>query len=182
MTPAPADEAAAYRLLEELRWGGPPTSCPHCGATGRCYFLRPAGGDSRRTRTGAASPRRVWRCAACRRQFSVLVGTVLAGTRISVRTWVAAIADIAERERGGSPLGVSEIAERYGLSGEAARRMVRRVRMALDAAGEYSIGHPAAALLALSPGHAARIRELTPARIRPRRQVGPGADYGTGGS
>ncbi len=36
-----ATEADAYLLLEELRWGGTPDACPHCGTIGRCYFLTP---------------------------------------------------------------------------------------------------------------------------------------------
>lgn len=37
------------------------------------------------------------------------------------------------------------------------------------------------ALLALDPVRAEQVREVTPARRRPRRQVGPSADYGVDG-
>jgi len=50
-------EAHAYLLLEELRWKGEPV-CPHCGVIGKHYYLKPAGGIARATRTGAASQRR----------------------------------------------------------------------------------------------------------------------------
>ena len=39
------DEASAYKLLEELRWGGEPTVCPKCNAAGKFYF---AGDESQR--------------------------------------------------------------------------------------------------------------------------------------
>src|SRR5689334_623467 len=82
-------EADAYLLPEELRWGrNGPKACPHCGATGRFYFLTPKDGTGRKTRTGATSERRVWKCAGCRKQFSVLTGTVLHGSKIPVRTWL----------------------------------------------------------------------------------------------
>ena len=80
------DEAAAYAYLEELRWDGHP-ECPHCGNEDRCYFLTPKNGKTRATRTGAASQRRLWKCGACRKQFSVLTNTVMHGTKIPVRTW-----------------------------------------------------------------------------------------------
>jgi hypothetical protein len=73
-------EADAYRLLEDWRWGDRPV-CPHCGSVGAHYFLNPANGRSRKTRTGAASERRVWKCRECRRQFSVLTGTISMGPR-----------------------------------------------------------------------------------------------------
>ncbi len=42
----------------------------------------------RRTRTGSAAQRRLRKCGACRKQFSVLTGTIMHGTKIPVRTWV----------------------------------------------------------------------------------------------
>lgn len=62
-------EADAYKFLEELRWGDEQV-CPHCGSVRKRYFLKPRNGGSRKTRTGSASERRVWRCADCRKQFS----------------------------------------------------------------------------------------------------------------
>src|SRR5207302_11197777 len=79
------DEADAYKFLEDLRWHGEPV-CAHCGAD-RPYYLKPRDGE-RRTRTGSGSQRRVWKCRACRKQFSVLTGTIFHGTKIPVRSWV----------------------------------------------------------------------------------------------
>src|SRR3954447_24558877 len=86
-------EADAYLLLEELRWGGQPV-CPHCGSVAQHYFLKPANGMARKTRTGAMSERRVWKCKDCRRQFSVLTGTVFHGTKISIRTWCLVVLEM----------------------------------------------------------------------------------------
>src|SRR6516165_6096462 len=86
------DEASAYEFLEELRWNGRPV-CPHCGSVAQHYFLNPQG-EGRKTRTGAISPRRVWKCKDCRRQFTVLVGTVFHGTRLPIRTWIFVILEM----------------------------------------------------------------------------------------
>src|SRR3954469_1126471 len=83
-------EAEAYLLLEELRWAGQPV-CHHCGSIASHYFLKPANGATRKTRTGSHSERRVWKCRDCRKQFSVLTGTIFHGTKIPVRTWVLVI-------------------------------------------------------------------------------------------
>jgi transposase-like protein len=169
----PPTEAAAYELLEQLRWGGEPAVCPHCGTAGRCRYLAPRVGTSRPTRTGSASQRRVWKCAACGRQFSVLVATVLQGTRLSVRSWIA-VAD-ACGETGRLPTA-GELTREHGLGRDSARQVIRRLRVALEAAG-FVDGDLLAALVRLPPGEAARIRDATPPRVRPRPQQGPSADY-----
>lgn len=119
-----ADEADAYLFLEQLRWNGTPDVCPQCGVQERCYYLTPADGRTRATRSGARSQRRIWKCGACRKQFSVLTGTILQGTKVSVLTWLAMIADVTRD-------GVPVAADRYGVSSETARHMVGRFRAAM---------------------------------------------------
>ena len=172
MAGSPARDAEAYEVLERLRWGGPPHRCPNCGAAGRCYFLRPRDGLTRRTRTGAATGRRLWKCGACRRQFSVLTGTVLAGSRLPASTLLAVLTDWS---RGGRP-SAQVVAAAHAVTPEAARHLLRRV----DAVLAGRDRDPLAAVFAFDPGAAAAIRWRTPARRRPRRQAGPSADYGTG--
>jgi len=41
------DEAAAWELLESLRWPNGP-ECPHCGETDRVTYLNPRNGHSDR--------------------------------------------------------------------------------------------------------------------------------------
>jgi Transposase zinc-ribbon domain len=91
-------EADAYKFLEDLRWSNDPV-CPHCEAH-EPYFLTPKNGETRTTTRGTESPRRVWKC---RKQFSVLTGTIFhgvhttfAGTSLSGITaegslWVSSI-------------------------------------------------------------------------------------------
>ncbi len=122
------DEAAAYLLLEELRWNGQPDACPHCGVMDRCYYLNPANGASRKTRTGAVSQRRVWKCGACRKQFSVLVGTIFHGTKIPVRTWLLVIFEMCSSKNG---VSAREIERKYDLTPKSAWFMLHRIREAM---------------------------------------------------
>src|ERR1039458_10869207 len=92
-------EGDAYKFLEDLRWGEKPV-CPHCGVVDDHYFLTPKNGQSRRTRTGTASQRRVWKCRACRKQFSVLTGTIFHGSKIPVRTCVFVVFEMASSKNG----------------------------------------------------------------------------------
>lgn len=120
-------EADAYLLLEDLRWHGRPV-CPHCGSVGEHYFLTPANGSSRKTRTGAASERRVWKCRDCRKQFSVLTGTIFHGTKIPIRTWLMVIFDASAAKNG---ISAREIERRYGVTPRTAWHLMHRLREAM---------------------------------------------------
>jgi transposase-like protein len=167
---AAEDDAAAYELLERVRWGGVPPACPHCSA-GDCYFLRPQDGLTRTTRTGARTARRIWKCRSCRRQFSALTGTVLAGSRVPARTLVAVLLAWA----GGGRPAARDAAVGHGLTAEAVQHLLRRIDAAIDAAGRAD---PLLAVLGSADAEA--IRWTTPARRRPRPQAGPSADHGAG--
>lgn len=121
------DEGAAYEYLEELRWGGSPV-CPHCGNSDKCYFLNPADGKARKTRTGRPTQRRLWKCGACRRQFSVLTDTVMHGTKIPVRTWVFVIFEMCASKNG---VSAREIERKYGLCPRSAWFLTQRIREAM---------------------------------------------------
>lgn len=120
-------EADAYRMLEELRWGTEPV-CPHCGSLAQHYFLNPANGTSRKTRTGSVSERRVWKCRDCRKQFSVLTGTIFHGSKISVRTWIMVVFEMCASKNG---VAAREIERKYDLTAKTAWFMLHRIREAM---------------------------------------------------
>src|SRR5690348_10570083 len=84
-----SDEEEAYKLVESLRWPTGPV-CPHCGVVDHAYYLAPQSGH-RLTRKGNTTYRRVWKCGDCRKQFSVLVGTIFEGSHIPLSKWLLAI-------------------------------------------------------------------------------------------
>jgi len=120
-------EADAYRLLEDLRWGDRPV-CPHCGSVRKHYFLTPTNGTARKTRTGSLSQRRVWKCADCRKQFSVLTGTIFHGSKIPARTWVFVVFEMASSKNG---VSAREIERKYDLTPKTAWFMLHRIREAM---------------------------------------------------
>lgn len=72
-----ADKAREY--LEALRWPNGPV-CPHCGTEGGAYGLK-----------GASHRPGLWKCKACRKQFSVTVGTVFERSKIPLNKWLLAV-------------------------------------------------------------------------------------------
>lgn len=120
-------EADAYLMLEGLRWADG-VVCPHCASVAAHYFLKPANGTSRATRTGAKSERRVWKCKDCRRQFSVLTGTIFQGTKISIRTWLFVIFEMCASKNG---VSAREIERKYDLTAKSAWFLTQRIREAM---------------------------------------------------
>lgn len=119
-------ETAAYLLLEKLRWNGKPT-CAHCG-TDRVYYLNSTNPDGRKTTRGKVSERRVWKCRKCRKQFSVLTGTIFYGTHISIRKWVFVVFEMCANKNG---LAAREVERKYKLSPKSAWFMTQRIREAM---------------------------------------------------
>src|SRR5712692_2711574 len=121
------NEADAYEFLEHLRWGNGEPTCSHCGNLGASY-IQPTNGISRRTRTGAMTQRRVWRCFKCRRQFSVLTGTIFHGTKASLRTWILVAFEMCSSKNG---IAAREIERKYGVCARTAWFMMHRIREAM---------------------------------------------------
>ena len=119
-------EADAYQCLESLIWQGTPR-CAHCESE-NVGLLTPENGVSRKTRTGTMSERRVWKCRACRRQFSVLTNTVMHRSKISVRTWVMVLFEMCASKNG---VSAREIERKYGLCPRSAWFLCHRIREAM---------------------------------------------------
>ncbi|MGP8162838.1 MAG: IS1595 family transposase, partial [Acidimicrobiales bacterium] len=117
------DESAAYEFMEELRWHSRPV-CPHCGSISEHYFLTPRNGGRISSR-GKVSNRRLWKCCDCRKQFSVLTGTIMHGTHVPVRTWVLVIFEMVSSKNG---VASREIERKYGLSPKTAWFLLHRIR------------------------------------------------------
>jgi transposase-like protein len=123
-----SNEDSAYKLVESMRWANGPV-CPHCGDEGRAYFLKARNGH-RKTSTGRDSYRRLWKCAACRRQFSVLVGTIFEGSKVPLSKWLLAIYLMNASKNG---VAAYELHRTLGVTNKTAWFMLHRIREAMKA-------------------------------------------------
>jgi len=119
-------EAEAYEHMEYLRWGDH-AICAHCKGSDVSLMV-PRNGVSRKTRTGAMSERRVWQCKTCRKQFSVLTGTIMHRSKLSVRTWIMVIYELCASKNG---VAAREIERKYGMNPRTAWFLTQRVRTAM---------------------------------------------------
>jgi transposase-like protein len=112
--------AAAWKYREKRRWQGKPV-CPHCGVIDGHYLLRAKG----KTTTGRKSYRRVWKCCSCRKQFSVLIGTVMEATKVPIRTWLFVLMEMCASKNG---IAAGEVQRKYGLTPKTAWFLTQRIR------------------------------------------------------
>lgn len=116
------DEEKAREYLERLRWPNG-VICPHCGSIGKHYNL-----------LGKSHRKGLWKCADCREQFTVTVGTVFERSKIKLHIWLQAVHLICAAKNGMSSMELHRI---LGITQKTAWFMSHRIREAMksDATG-----------------------------------------------
>ena len=124
-----SDENEAYKFLEYIRWETG-VVCPHCQNIG-ADFIEPENGN-RKTSTGKTTYRRIWRCKDCKKQFSVLVGTIFEDSRIPLSKWLLAIHELNADKNG---ISSCELGRKLGITQKSAWFMAQRIRFAMAHTG-----------------------------------------------
>jgi transposase-like protein len=113
-------EDEARTILEAIRWPNGPV-CPHCGATAVTRLQA----KSEKVRDGLIQ------CNGCRGQFTVILGTVMQGSHITLRQWVQAFHSMCSHKKGVSAL---QLQRNLGLhSYQSAWFLAHRIRLAMKA-------------------------------------------------
>lgn len=119
------NEEAAYRLVEGRLWAnGRP--CPHCGVIDKSGALK-----GKSTRVG------VYKCYACRKPFTVKVGTIFESSHIKLHVWLQAMHLLCSSKKGMSTHQLHRI---LGITLQTAWFLSHRIResmmdLRLDDAG-----------------------------------------------
>lgn len=116
-----SDEDAARALLEEMRWGKDGAVCPRCGGD-KPYKLTPKATSTKPGRKG------LYKCRACRKQFTVTVGTVFEDSHIPISKWLLAIHLLASSKKG---MSAHQLHRNLGISYKGAWFMAHRLRYAM---------------------------------------------------
>jgi transposase-like protein len=83
-----SNEEAAIRLVEQMRWSDGRPICVHCGHD-KSYRL-----NGSKCRPG------LLKCAKCRKQYRVTVGTIFEDSHIALKDWLLAIHLMAASKKG----------------------------------------------------------------------------------
>ena len=118
-----ASEDKARELLESMLWPKGPV-CPHCkNATDKpIYKLQPSKFSKSPARSG------VYKCGACRKQFTVTVGTVFEGSHIPISTWLMAIFILCSSKKS---ISSKQLERMLGVTYKTAWFMSHRIRHAM---------------------------------------------------
>jgi len=114
------DETAAYEKLESVLWPQGP-ECPHCGVVNDAKKI--AANLEKKVRHG------LYRCNACKEQFTVKVGTVFESSHIPLHKWLQAAYLINSSKKG---ISAKQIERTVQVTYKSAWFMMHRLRAAMD--------------------------------------------------
>ncbi len=132
------DEAAAFKELEAILWPHGPV-CPHCGNKKRIYALQGV-----RSKPSTKNPEGVERhglkkCGACKKQFTVRVGTIFEGSHAPLHKWLQAIHLMCSSKKGMSSHQLHRVLE---VQYNTAWFMSHRIREAMRSGSLAPMGGP----------------------------------------
>jgi transposase-like protein len=107
-----SDPDVCTEFVAALRWPDGPT-CSRCQGTEHSYL----------------SSRRLWKCKACKYQFSVKVGSIFEDSPIPLDKWLASIWMIANAKNG---ISSYELSRGVGLTQKSAWFVLHRIRLAMQ--------------------------------------------------
>lgn len=119
------DETAAREYLEAQRWPDA-VSCPKCGSL-----------DGITKMQGKSHRPGLFNCNACRKPFSVTVGTVYERSHIPLHKWLLATHLMTASKKG---MSAHQIHRMLGITYKSAWFMCHRIREAMDVKGTEPMG------------------------------------------
>jgi transposase-like protein len=115
------DEAAAYAYVEARIWRNGRV-CPHCGVVERSGALK-----GKSTRIG------VYKCYACRKPFTVKIGTIFEDSHVPMHMWLQAITLLCSSKKG---ISSNQLHRVLGVTLRTAWHMSHRIRLAMAPHGD----------------------------------------------
>ena len=110
------DEQAAYEYVESKVWPNGPT-CPKCGENERINKMQ-----GKSTRIGT------YKCRACRKPFTVKVGTIFESSHVKMHLWLQAIYLMCASKKG---ISSHQLHRTLGVTVKTAWFMSHRIREAM---------------------------------------------------
>ena len=109
-----SDPDRALTFAMKFRWADGKPVCPSCGCLDHSFL----------------KTRRIWKCSACKRQYSVKVGTIFEDSPIGFDKWLPAVWLVANSKNG---ISSHEMARALGVTQKTAWFMSHRIRLAMQA-------------------------------------------------
>lgn len=120
-------EAAAFEHVEAMLWADGPT-CPHCGNCGKIYALKGVRSKPSKKNPEGVERHGLKKCAECRKQFTVRIGTIFEESHIPLHKWLQAIHLMTSSKKGISAHQLHRVLE---ITYKSAWFMAHRIREAM---------------------------------------------------
>jgi len=124
------NEAAAFRHLESILWADG-VVCPHCGTVDQAGRLNGVKDKKGRARPG------LWKCYACRKQFTVKVGTVFEAAHIPLHKMLQAVHLMCSSKKG---ISAHQLHRTLEVDYKSAWFLAHRIREAMRVGGLAPMG------------------------------------------
>ncbi len=108
-----SDKDVCLKFVASMVWTDGIAVCPHCG----------------NDKTSFLSTRRIWKCKACKKQFSVKVGTIFEDSPLGLDKWFSAMWLIANAKNG---ISSYELGRALGFKQKTAWFVLHRIRLAME--------------------------------------------------
>ncbi len=119
------NEEAAYAFVEARIWPSGPV-CPHCGSVERIGKM-----CGKSTRIG------LYKCYACRKPFTVKIGTVFEASHVEMKLWLQAMHLMCASKKG---ISSNQLHRTLGVTLKTAWFMSHRIREAMTTVGMEPMG------------------------------------------
>ena len=93
------NEAAAFEHVESILWPEGPV-CPHCGNVDKHYKLEGVRSKPSKKNPEGVERHGLYKCAACRSQFTVRIGTIFEESHLPLHKWLQAIHLVCSSKKG----------------------------------------------------------------------------------
>lgn len=123
------DEEAAFVALEGIMWPeGKPPHCPHCGMADKCNRLAVQTSKPSKRNPKGKPVYGLWKCYACRQQFTVRKGTIFEESRLELHLWFQAAFLMCSSKKG---VSANQLHRTLGVTLKTAWFLAHRLREAM---------------------------------------------------
>jgi transposase-like protein len=121
------DEPAAFAFLESILWASG-TVCPKCGTIGEAGKLEGVRSKGSKKNPEGVERHGLWKCYACRQQFTVRVGTVFESAHIPLHKMLQAVYLLSSSKKG---ISAHQIHRALEITYKSAWFLCHRIREAM---------------------------------------------------
>jgi transposase-like protein len=130
------DEDAAFAYVEKQLWPNGP-ACPHCEETKRLGRLEGVCSKPSKKHPEGVAKIGLWKCYACRKQFTVRIGSIFEDSHLPLNLWLQAIHLLCASKKG---ISTRQLQRMLGCGMKTAWHLGHRIRLAMDPGAAEPMG------------------------------------------